>query len=190
MKMLHMQYASLTWCATGTEGEGGSPYKEPALDEWLVVGPFSPRAQNRAKVCRKNAKMRRQKQKQKLNQPQLHGHVVCEAHSEWFRTFLCGTKIWKFSDKIVGDDKKEGEGEGALFRQLAILQFDCPSSLDSNRIVKIETGLWKLRCLNDNLVERLTTEFGSFSRMLPLWCCFAIIFLVLFIDGGGRTTWF
>ena len=52
---------------------------------------------------------------------------------------FCGTKIWKFSDKIVGDDKKEGEG--ALFRQLAILQFDCPPSLVSSRIVKIETGL-------------------------------------------------
>ena len=187
MKMLHMQYASLTWCATGTEGEGEAHIRSQLWTNGWWSGLF----RQELKIGQKCVeKMRRQKQKQKLNQPQLHGHVVCEAHSEWFRTFLCGTKIWKFSDKIVGDDKKEGEGEGALFRQLAILQFDCPSSLDSNRIVKIETGLWKLRCLNDNLVERLTTEFGSSSRMLPLWCCFAIIFVDLFIDGGGRTTWF
>ena len=56
--------------------------------------------------------------------------------------FCVGQKFGNSATKLLEMiRRKEREGEGALFRQLAILQFDCPSSLDSNRIVKIERGL-------------------------------------------------
>ena len=75
MKMLHMQYASLTWCATGTEGEGEAHIRSQLWTNGWWSGLFRQELKIGQKCVKK---MRRQKQKQKLNQPQLHGHVVCE----------------------------------------------------------------------------------------------------------------
>ena len=104
-------------CATFREREGEAHIRcQVWTNGWwsrLLAGSWKSgkSVQSRAKVCpksRKNAPT-----KAKLNQPQLHGHVVCEAHREWFRTFLCGTKIWEIQQKMVEDDKKEGR-EGHL----------------------------------------------------------------------------
>ena len=123
MKMLHMhwnsngevEYENAPHAIGFTDlvsniGWGGSPYKAPALDKWLVVLAFGRQLKIGQKCVESRAKMRRQKQKQNWTNHSCMAMWYAR-HTGSDLGHFCGTKIWKFSDKIVEGDKKEEEEE-------------------------------------------------------------------------------